>query len=155
KGSRQQWIELDSITAFRRVLNHIVSANDIPRLELRGAKSGGTRVGEGADPGYTDLTNRIKQAQAFVNRRENKVSYWQRLQRTYYRNMFNAGGRTAVGEVVLMSKRPELTDVGTNKAVIEYARNPVYNTLVVNFGSWTGAGAVHWAGRGTPSTIEW
>lgn len=155
KGSSQQWIELDSITAFRRVLNHIVSANDIPRLELRGAKSGGTRVGEGADPGYTDLTNRIKQAQAFVNRRENKVSYWERLQRTYARKMFNASGRTAVGEVVLMNKRPELTDAGTNKAVIEYEGNSEYNIVAVNFWNWTGVGAGHWARRGTSSVIEW
>jgi len=154
KGSAQKWTNMDSVTGFRRVLNHIISSNDIPRLQLRGATSGGAKVGKAADPGYKALTARIKQAQAFVNRRENKVSYWERLQRTYARKMFKASGRTAVGEVVLMNKKPTAADAGTNKAVIEYEGNSEYNIVAVSFWNWTGVGAGNWARRGTSAILD-
>jgi hypothetical protein len=154
QGPRTQWEGLDGVVAFRRVWEHIIDANDIPRMELRGATSGGMDIGTPAHPGWLDLTRRIAQAQQFVDRREERVAYWERLQRKYARQMFEASGRTAVGEVVLKNGRVELEDAGTNKAVIEYEGNSEYNIQAVSFWNWTGVGAGHWARRGTSEILD-
>lgn len=155
KSDARRWTDMDTIYAFRHIWQRIIRDNDIPRLELRGATRGNVRVGKPEDSGWRKLTDRIKQAQQFVNRRDNQASYFERLQRTYARKMFNASGRTAVGEVVLKNGKVDLKDAATNKAVIEYEGQSEYNIQAVSFWNWTGVGAGNWARRGTPEILDW
>ena len=154
KSDSRRWTDMDTIYAFRHIWQRIIRDNDIPRLELKGATRGNVRVGVPMDPGYRKLTDRINQAQRFVDKRENKVSYWERLQRTYARQMFAAAGRTAVGEVALKSGKVDLKDAATNKAVIEYEGQSEYNIQAVSFWNWTGVGSGNWARRGTPEVLD-
>lgn len=154
RGSRQLWTNLDAVVGFRRVWQHIIDQNNIPRMQLRGSTRGGAQVGKPQDPGHRRLSDRIKQAERFLDKRENKVSHWEKRQRTFARRMFNASGRSAVGEVVTKNSKVELTDAGTNKAVIEYEGESKYNIQAVSFWNWTGVGAGHWVRRGSASILK-
>lgn len=154
RSSEKSWIDADGVKVFREVWQHIIKTAEIPRLELRGATSGGSRVGEPASPAYERMTQQIEAAEKFVTKRDNRVETWERQLERRAKEMFAASGRKSVGEVVLATDPPETKDAGTHKAVIEQDRDQNNKIVAVHFWNWTGVGAGHWAARGKKEIID-
>lgn len=151
-GKKGSWEGTDGITVFRSVWAHIIENGGIPRFEVVGASRGGSPVGQRASSTWRQLTDLIEKAEVFVNRRENRVDYWERQLNNRAAEMFRASGRSKVGEVVTMSEPPGTSDAATYKAVIE--ENEDKRVVAVHFWEWVGVGGGHWVTRGTQSIIE-
>lgn len=151
-GSKGAWSGVDGITVFRSVWDHIIGHAQIPRLEIVGATSGGSKVGKDASPAWQNLTAQIEAAKVFVNRRENRVSYWERELSKRTRDVYRVSGQKRVGEISVASSAPGSSDIGTYKAVIETDADD--RVVAVHFWEWEGVGGGSWLRFSGPNTLE-
>lgn len=150
-GAKGSWEGKDGISVFRQVWEHIITNGQIQRLEIVGATRGGSAVGKAASPAWARLTAQIEAAEVFVNRKENRVDYWERMLNNRARDVYRLGGHRKIGELVEKSGPPGTSDIATYKAVIEMDDSTL---KAVHFWDWAGVGGGSWTRMTGPNLLD-
>lgn len=149
-GKKGSWAGADGIRVFREVWTHIINNGNIPRLELTGSTTGGSKVGKPASAAWLRLTEQITKAEIFVKRKDNRADYWERQLNNRTRDVFRVGGRKHAGEISVATDAPGVSDAGTYKGVIETDNDG--RVVAVHFWEWVGVGGGRWV-RGTGANL--
>lgn len=149
--SPQQWIGYDALRAWRFIWNRVIERSGVPRLHVAGDETAGVDVGKAASATWQRVQDQIAQAQVFLDRRDNRVDYWERVLVNRALDLAKAGGRKSVGEVSTSTDWAQASDARTNGMHIQTGESG--GTVRVSYWAWEGVGTGAWFHRTTAAAL--